>query len=72
MQVDVPFAGPIVTELGLHKADKPPLLGVIAVVSVIVPVKPPVAFIWTRLAPPCPEGKVTAGEPALQRPLVTH
>ena len=38
----------------------------------ILPVNPPVAFNWTIFAPPCPEGKVVAGLPALQKPVVMH
>lgn len=65
------MAGPIATEEGLHAAVRP-VAGDTVVVSVIVPVKPPVAFNWTILAPPCPDGKVVAGLPALQKPEVMH
>ena len=66
----MPFTPPILMPLfGLQLADSP-VGGVMLVDRDIVPVKPPVAFIWTRLAPPCPEGTFTAGDPALQRPAV--
>ena len=65
--MDVPFCVAVIgTVDGLQVAVRP-VVGVTAVVRVIVPLKPPVEFIWMIFAPPSPEGKVVAGEFGLQK-----